>query len=54
MKRTRKKHNAAFRAKVLMAITSECGVHSNQICNWTKQLLDGAADVFEGEACSCR
>lgn len=54
MKRTRKKHNAAFKAKVLTAITSECGVHPNQIYNWTKQLLDGAANVFEGEACSCR
>jgi transposase-like protein len=46
MKRTRKKHNAAFKAKVLTAITSECGVHPNQIYNWTKQLLDGAANVF--------
>jgi transposase len=55
MKRTRKQHNVAFKAKVaLTAITSECGVHPNQIYNWTKQLLDGAANVFVGEACSCR
>jgi transposase len=60
MKRTRKKHGAAFKAKVALAamkgdrtvaeLAAHFGVHPNQIHNWKKQLLDGAVSVFEGGA----
>ncbi len=62
MKQTRKKHGAAFKAKVaLAAIKGEglsqswrarMGFTPNQIYGWKKQLLDGAAGVFESGAAS--
>ena len=58
MKRERKKHNAVIKrrggggggggGRTIAELASEFGVHSNGIYNWKKQLLDGAASVFEG------
>jgi transposase len=60
VKRTRKKHSAAFKAKVPVAsvrgdrtiaeLAVHFGVLPNQIHNWQKLLLDGAVSVFEGGA----
>lgn len=59
-RRPRRNHTPAFKAKVapaaikgektLAELAQQFDVHANQITQWRSQLLEGAADVFGGEA----
>ena len=59
-RRPRRNHTPAFKAKVALAaikgektlaeLAQQFDVHANQITQWRSQLLEGAADVFGGEA----
>ena len=56
MKRKRRTHSPEFKSKVALAalkgdltmaeLVKKFDVHANQITEWKKQLLTGAADVF--------
>ena len=58
----RRNHSAAFKAKVaiealkgektLADLSSQYGVHANQIGIWKKQLVEASADVFSGKNAS--
>ena len=57
MARKRRSFSGAFKAKVALAacrgekttaqLAAEFGVHAGQVAAWKKQLLDGAAELFE-------
>jgi len=57
LKQTRRKHNPDFKAKVALAairgdktltdLAIEYGVHTHQIQDWKKLLIDNAGAVFE-------
>lgn len=56
MRRKRRNHSPEFKAKVALAaiqgdltmaeLVKKFDVHSNQITDWKKQLLNSASDVF--------
>lgn len=60
MRRPRRNHTAAFKAKVAIAalrgdktmaeLAEKFDVHANQITQWKTQLLDGALGVFMSPA----
>ena len=59
-RRPRRNHTGAFKAKVALAalkgektmleLEQQFDVHANQITQWKRQLLEGAAGVFGGDA----
>jgi transposase len=59
-RRPRRNHTPAFKAKVALAavkgdgtlaeLAQQFDIHPNQITQWKRQLLDGAAEVFSSEA----
>jgi transposase-like protein len=57
MSQKRKQHSSQFKAKVALAamqnqettaqLSSRFGVHATMISAWKRQLLDGAAELFD-------
>ena len=60
MKKTRKRHEAAFKSRVALEamkgdktisqIASEYGIHPQQVTDWKKRLADGVIGVFDKDA----
>ena len=60
MKKQRRNHSAAFKAKValeaakeektLAELAQQYGVHVNQVSAWKQQLLEQMSEVFESRA----
>lgn len=53
MKKTRRKHSAAFKARVALAAAEVVGrykIRANVIYKWKRQLLQTAEQAFESEA----
>jgi transposase len=60
MKKTRRNHSAAFKAKVALAaiagektvaeLSQHYQVHPNQVSAWKARLVERAAQVFDAEA----
>lgn len=58
MKRTRKKHSGAFKAKVALAavkgeytlneLAGQFEIHPTQVVQWKQRLVAGASDLFNG------
>ena len=58
-RRKRRNHTSAFKAKVALAamkgdrtiaeIAQQYEVHSNQVTDWKRQLLENATAVFDGK-----
>lgn len=59
-RRKRRNHSSAFKAKVALAalkgertlaeLSEQFDVHPNQIQDWKRRLVEGAEDVFGGNA----
>ena len=59
-RRKRRNHSSAFKAKVALSavrgertvaeLAEQFDVHPNQIQDWRKRLVEGAEDVFGGNA----
>ncbi len=57
MGKRRKTHSPQFKAKVALAaiqndettsqLASRFGIHSTMVSSWKRQMLDGAADIFD-------